>query len=199
MFRFLPGIILSQATAVILTVAFLNSQEIPWIWMLYAALALIISILVAFWFSSIATHLKKDALAKAKERLSQERERILLSTAEEKSRVFAQTHRQIMKETGRAHAKANFKSGAIITGVVGLGVGLFSLQMVTGLIALLATGGAATAGYIVYRKRGNLLPRFKDSQVKVIEHDRAAGDESQKIIDLDPSINNSKSDFKSTK
>ncbi|CAH9018169.1 hypothetical protein [Candidatus Nitrosacidococcus sp. I8] len=197
MFRFLPGVILSQATAVILTVAFLNTQEISWIWMLYASLALIISILVAFWFNSIAAHLKKDALAKAKEGLSQERERILLSTAEEKNRVFEQTHRQIMKETGRAHAKANFKSGAIITGVVGLGVGLFSLQMVTGLIALLATGGAATAGYIVYRKRGNLLPHFKNNQAKIIEHDRSG--DSQKIIDLDPAITNSESDFKATK
>ncbi|HET8700728.1 MAG TPA: hypothetical protein VFL97_03570, partial [Nitrococcus sp.] len=109
--------------------------------------ALLAGFLTAFWFASIANHIKKDALARLKEESVRERERLLVSTEREKSRVFEQTHKQILKETNRAHAKANFKVGAAVIGAVGVGVGLLSMQFVTlGLLPLFAAAGGV-AGY----------------------------------------------------
>ncbi|MGR6035233.1 MAG: hypothetical protein ACU4EQ_10980 [Candidatus Nitrosoglobus sp.] len=155
MLRFLPGIIISQAATAILVIAFMEAHGASWL--PYVLLAVIASLLTAFWLASIAHHLKKDALARMKEELVREREQIRITAAEEKSRVFEQTHKRIVKETNRAHAKANFKVGATVAGAIGIGIGLLSIQFFTiGLLTLLAAGGALT-GYIV-RVRQNALP-----------------------------------------
>ena len=145
MFRFLPGIIIVQGATAVLVLAIVQTPAVNW--MLFAPLALIASFLTAFWFASIANHTKKDAVARMKEESVRERERLLVSTEREKSRVFEQTHRQIVKETNRAHAKANFKVGAAVIGAVGVGVGLLAMQFVTlGLLPLFAAAGGL-AGY----------------------------------------------------
>lgn len=147
MLRFLPGIIIIQVAAAVLVFAFLENPGTNWV--PYGLLALIANFMAAFWFASIANHIKKDALARMKEKLLQEREKLLVSTEKEKSRVFEKTHKRIVKETNRAHAKANFKVGAAVVGAAAVGVGLLTLQFFTvGILTLLAAGGALT-GYAV--------------------------------------------------
>ncbi|ABA57865.1 hypothetical protein Noc_1371 [Nitrosococcus oceani ATCC 19707] len=154
MLRFLPGIIIIQVATAILVFAFLENPGTNWL--PYGLLALIASFMTAFWFASIANHIKKDALARMKEKLLQEREQLLVSTEKEKSRVFEQTHKRIVKETNRAHAKANFKVGAAVVGAAAVGVGLLTLQFFTvGILTLLAAGGALT-GYAVRARQETL-------------------------------------------
>lgn len=158
-FRFLPGIIIIQAATAVLVFVVIETPTVSW--ELCALLALSASFLAAFWFASIADHIKKDAVAHLKEKSVREREQLLVSTEKEKSRVFKQTHKRIVKETNRAHAKANFKVGAVVIGAVGAGIGLLSLQFITvGLITLLAAGGALT-GYIVRARQGALENKRK--------------------------------------
>lgn len=156
MFKFLPGILIIQGATAVLVLAIVQTPAMNWVF--FALLALIAGFLTAFWFASIANHIKKDAVAHLKEESVRERERLLVSTEKEKSRVFEQTHKQIIKETNRAHAKANFKVGAAVAGAVGVGVGLLALQFVTlGLLPLFAAAGGL-AGYGI-RARQEVLAR----------------------------------------
>lgn len=159
MLRFLPGIILVQAATAALVLAVVRSPTADW--PLYALLALTASFLTAFWFASIAKHIKNDALARLKEQSVRERERLLVSTEKAKSRLFEQTHKRIAKETNRAHAKANFKVGAAVVGAVGVGVGLLSMQFLTlGLLPLFAAAGGLV-GYGVRARQETLLRKGK--------------------------------------
>ncbi|WP_197702522.1 hypothetical protein [Candidatus Nitrosoglobus terrae] len=177
MLRFLPGIILNQVASAILVFTFMDSHGASWI--PYATLAVIAGLLTAFWLSSIASHLKKDALSRVKEKLSQEREQILIASAKEKNRIFEQTHKRILKETNQAHAKANLKVGAVAAGAVGVGIGLLSIQFFTiGILTLLTTGGVLT-GYII-RARRNALPSSKEKIAKEI----LPKQESPKLIEI---------------
>lgn len=159
MLKFLPGIILIQAATAILVFIVVETPALNW--ELYGLLALIAGFLTAFWFASIADHIKKDAVAHMKGKLVQEREQLFVSTEKEKRRVFEQTHKRIVKETNRAYAKANFKVGAVVIGAVGVGVGLLSLQFITiGLLTLLTAGGALS-GYVVRARQNALTDKRK--------------------------------------
>ncbi len=107
MFRFLPGIIIVEAAMVALVTAFMNaSTEANWIPM--ALLVAIVTVLVAFWFGSIADHVKKDALAQAKDDFVRDRENLLVAADADKRKVVEQSHKQLIKETNQVHATANF-------------------------------------------------------------------------------------------
>lgn len=162
MFRFLVGIIIVQGATAVLVLAAVQTPAVNWL--LFALLALIASVLSAFWFASIANHIKKDALARMKETSVRERERLLVSTEKEKNRIFQQTYQRFNKETSRAHAKANFKVGAAVVGAVGVGVGLLSLQFVTlGLLPLFAAAGGL-AGYGVRARQEALARKGKPAK-----------------------------------
>ncbi|MDN5870849.1 MAG: hypothetical protein L0H73_09055 [Nitrococcus sp.] len=159
MFRFLPGIIIIQAATVALVLAVVRTPGANWL--LYAPLGLTASLLTAFWFASIAKHIKSDALSRLKEQSVRERERLLVSTEKEKNRFFEQTRKRIAKESNRAHAKANFKVGAAVVGAVGVGVGLLAMQFLTlGLLPLFAAAGGLV-GYGVRARQETLLRKGK--------------------------------------
>ncbi len=170
--KFLPGIVLIQAATAILVFIVIETPASNW--ELYGLLALIASFLAAFWFASIADHIKKDAIAHMKERLVQEREQLFVSAEKEKRRVFEQTHKRIIKETNRAYAKANFKVGAVVIGALSVGVGLLSLQFITiGLLTLLTVGGALT-GYVVRARQDFLTNKGKAAKETIVRRKPAA-------------------------
>jgi len=74
--KFLVGIFLLQGTVAILVYASLKSAQME-MWALFGMLGLIIGVLTAFWFTSIAGHHKKDALGRQRVNFTRERERIL--------------------------------------------------------------------------------------------------------------------------
>lgn len=157
--KFLVGLVIVQGATAMLVVAAMQTPAVNWA--LFAVLALIASFLTAFWFASIANHIKKDALARLREESVREREQLLVSTEKEKNRAFQQTYKEFTKETSRAHAKANFKVGAAVVGAVGVGVGLLSLQFVTlGLLPLFAAAGGV-AGYGLRARQESLVRKGK--------------------------------------
>ena len=97
LFKFLVGILLIQGAAALLVYAALKSDHMQ-VWLLFGAFALIMGFLAAFWFTSIASHLSKDAIARARESFSREREQIRVKAEREKTRVIKQSHQQIAKE-----------------------------------------------------------------------------------------------------
>lgn len=174
--RFVPGILIVQAaTAVLIMAGTASTTEAQWLPI--GGLAVLILLLVAFWFASIADHIKKDALARARDTFARERENLLVAAEADKRIVLEQSHKQIIQETNRAHARANFKLGVAFVGMLGIGAALLFIEFVTiGMLTFAAAGGAL-AGYLVrarqdavdYDKRMAAATLPRPSTSKLIE------------------------------
>jgi len=172
MFRYLPGILIIQAATVALVLAAgrTGDQEL---WIAIGCLALVVSLVTAFWFESIAGHIKKDAVTRAKDEYYRERERLRVNAERAKSRLIKKSHQEITRETNRAHARASFKVGGAFVGVIAAGTLMVFTQFMTLGLLLLATGGGALAGYLT-RVRQERLPQ-KDSIAGSVEETPQVG------------------------
>ena len=163
MFRYLPGILIIQVAtvALILAAGRTSDQEL---WIAIGCIALIISLVTAFWFESIASHIKKDAVTRAKDEFSREREKLRVNAERQKSRLIKKSHEQITRETNRAHARASFKVGGAFVGVIAAGTLMVFTQFMTLGLLLLATGGGALAGYLARAKQDRLIRKEQVTQ-----------------------------------
>jgi small-conductance mechanosensitive channel len=167
MFRYLPGILIIQVATVALILAAARTSD-PELWIAIGCLALVISLVTAFWFESIASHLKKDAVTQVKDEFFRERENLRVNAERAKSRLIKKSHEQITRETNRAHARANFKVGSAFAGVIAVGTLMVFTQFMTLGLLLLAAGGGALAGYLA-RARQDRLPRAAQAVQAVTE------------------------------
>ncbi len=163
MLKYLPGILIIQAATVAMTLAALKSSDQE-ILLAIVLLGSIIGVVTAFWFGSIASHAKKDALLQAKDEFSKERENLRVNAERQKTRLVKKSHEQIRKETNRAYAKTNFKLGAGFIGIVGAGTLMIFTQFLTLGLLTLALGGGALGGYLM-RLRQDMLTRRKEITV----------------------------------
>jgi mannitol-specific phosphotransferase system IIBC component len=159
MLKYLLGIFTIQAATVIMTLAAIKSADQE-LWLAVLLLAFIISLVTASWFSSIASHEKKDALANAKDEFSKEREKLRVNAEHQQTILIRKSHEEIRKETNRAHARSSFKLGAGFIGIVAAGsLMIFSQFLTLGLLTL-AVGGGAMGGYLT-RVRQEIVARQK--------------------------------------
>lgn len=160
MFRFLPGILVVQVATVGLVMAAQGaSTEANWAPL--AGLALIITILIALWFGSIADHMKKDALTDARNGFARERESLLVAAETDKRATLEETHQRLIREVSRAHRRANIKLGFGLFALLSIGAVLLAIELVTvGLLTFAAAGGAV-AGYLVRSRQESLAYRKK--------------------------------------
>jgi hypothetical protein len=135
------------------------SQPAEGYWIAFGLIGLLVTVLTAFWFGAIAKHVKKDAVARAKELFAKERERLRLQTEKEKNKLMEQSHRRVVQETSRAHAKANFKVGAAFVGALGVGAVMLFTELVTLGLLTLSTGGGALAGYLMRARQAQRQQR----------------------------------------
>jgi len=164
MFKFLPGILLIQLiTGGLVIVGFGWLGDIQLV-MIIGLFAVIVGVLTAFWFASIARDIHKEMLARLQENYAREREKLLIATEREKAAIAAESFQKIEKETKRVHAKANFKVGAAFTAAVGAGTLMLLTQFVTVGLVVLVGSGSGLAGYLV-RARQERLARNKQSEI----------------------------------
>lgn len=156
MFKFLPGILLIQIATSALVFLLLKTSVEDFQVMAVAMLGFVISLFGAFWFASIAQNIHKDALEKTRQAHAQEREDLLIDTERQKAEILKQTHTQIVKETNRAHAKANLKVGAMFTAAVGVSAVMVFTQFITVGLIMLATTGGALSGYLARARQDRL-------------------------------------------
>lgn len=156
MFKFLPGILLIQVATSALVFILVRTPVDDIQIAAIGLLALVISLFGAFWFASIAHNIHKDALEKTRQEFAQQRENLLVDTEREKAEMLKQTHKQIVKETNRAHAKANLKVGAMFTAAVGFGAVMLFTQFITAGLLVLASTGGALAGYLARSRQDRL-------------------------------------------
>lgn len=160
MLKYLPGILILQAATVAMTLAAMKSGDREF-WLAIVLLGSIIGLVTAFWFASIASHTKKDALAQARDEFSKERENLRVNAERQKTRLVKKSQEQIRKETNRAYAKTNFKLGAGFIGIIGAGSLMIFTQFMTLGLLTLAVGGGALGGYLM-RLRQDRLARRKE-------------------------------------
>ncbi len=161
MLKYLSGILIIQVATVAMTFAVIKSadQELG---LAVLLLALIISLVTSFWFSSIASHAKKDALAQAKDEFYKEREKLRVNAERQKTSLMRKSHEVIRKETNRVHATSNFKLGASFIGIVAAGSLMIFSQLITLGLLTLAVGGGALGGYLM-RVRQEVVSRQKEA------------------------------------
>ena len=182
MLKYLLGILIIQAATVAITLAAIKSDDQE-LWLAVLLVGLIIGMVTAFWFSSLANHAKKDALANAKDEFSKEREKLRVNAERQKTRLIRKSHEEIRKETNRAHAKSSFKLGAGFIGIVAAGSLMIFSQLLTLGLLTLAVGGGALGGYLM-RVRQEVTSRRKEAFVisggrkPVIEVQSVKGDSS---------------------
>jgi len=183
--KFLFGIIIAQVATYLLIL--LAPAELNMTGVLRLAIPLlIISLILAFWFNSIAGHHSKDAIGKVKDDFANEKEKIRANAQRAKERVIKESHKNIAKETQKAHAKANFKVGAAFAAALGVGALFIFAQMVTaGLLAITATGGVMGGYYWRGRRLENERLRelenpkdrdiieSKPSRIKFLKEDKS--------------------------
>jgi len=159
MLKYLLGILIIQAATVAMTLAAMKSDDQE-LWLAVLLLASLIGLVTAFWFASIASHAKKDALAQAKDEFSKEREKFRVNSERQKNRLIRKSHEEIRKETNRVHAKSSFKLGAGFIGIVAAGALMIFSQLLTLGLLTLAVGGGALGGYLM-RVRQDVISRPK--------------------------------------
>ncbi|MEE9493694.1 MAG: hypothetical protein V3W04_10005 [Gammaproteobacteria bacterium] len=168
MLKYLPGIILIQlaTAAMIYTVFKTGDREL---WLAIGLLAILITLITGFWFASLARQSRNDALAKAQEKFSKERELLKVSVEKQKTKIIKDGHKQILKQTHRTQAKASFKLGAAFVGIIGIGSLLLFSQLLTLGLLTISTGGGALLGYMAKTRQYNLLQQ-KNAAQDYIEH-----------------------------
>lgn len=200
MIKFLSGIIVVQLVTAFTVMAALNWLQDPQFIVLIVFFSLIVSVLAAFWFVYIGRDLHKQDLqslydrhafererillnaerekaniaaerSKLQEQHAREREKILLAAEREKADIALQSYRNQEKEIRKAHAKANFKMGAVCTLAAATGGALIFSQLITVGMMVLVASGSGLAGYLARARHERLSRerRLPGDEIKLIE------------------------------
>jgi len=172
--KFFFGIVLVQIITVVLVK--LSDNNLDTIGILRLVIPILsISLILAFWFSSMTEHFKKDAIDKLKNKFAKERETLKVNAEKAKTKLIKETQKSIAYEAKTTHAKANFKVGVAVTGALAVG-GLFIFaQMMTVGLLMMTTAGGAIGGYywrgkrLRYNNHQNNSKEIEFTDVKVIE------------------------------
>jgi hypothetical protein len=178
--KFLVGIFLLQgATALLLMTA--QDADLHKSGWLVGSLGILIGVIAALWFSSIASHASQHSFVRASEKFNRQRDRIRRQAEKEKTKEIRDSHRQVLRESKRLQNRSTLKLGAAMTGVAGLGVLLLFTQFMTlGLLAVSATGGALL-GYGVRARQYPAIGRSSDATVGSLPEKSATGDEGNTL------------------
>ncbi|MFK7996001.1 MAG: hypothetical protein AB8B87_17825 [Granulosicoccus sp.] len=170
MLRYLPGIVLVQIVTLALLwvnrqgtmIELLSSVALP---------ALLLSAVIALWFSAISRMAAQKTHASLVEKHFQEREkltreiersrvdalqkasadqaRLIERASYEREQLIRETHKDMIKAERRASRNANIKVGAAFAAVTAAGVGFLMVQFMTlGLLTITAASGAL-GGYLI--------------------------------------------------
>lgn len=143
LFKYLLGVLFIQGVTVLLVVTAYRT-DLEKTGLLFLLLNLAIGALTAFWFTSMAEGVRKQALTRAQEGFAREREKIRVRAEKEKTKEVKNSQRRVDREKQRAQKGGIRKTGLMIGGAAGLGVFMVLTQFVTlGLLTLTTAGGAA--------------------------------------------------------
>jgi len=153
--RYLPGILLAQLIAILMT--WLNRdrlmESIGWLQVLLPSL--VVALVVGFWFSALSRRDVARNLEKTNQKHLREREDLRVAAEKAKAKVQRDAHKSIARETRKTHARANLKVGAALTSAIAFGVLMMFTQLASLGLILLSGAGGALAGYMGRIRRNN--------------------------------------------
>lgn len=114
---------------------------------------LLLAVISAFWFSSIARALSERTISKMKEHHARDREKIQVNAERAKTKLVEKTQKEITKQTRKAAGKANFKVSLAFMGAAVAGVFMIIVEMMTMGLMTLMTAGGALGGYVARGRR----------------------------------------------
>lgn len=164
MLRFLLGVLLAQVVTALLLWLNADSLTDPVGWVKVLVPTLAVSIVTAFWFGAISRQNSETQIARLRDEFSKEREKIRARAEKDKAQVVEKSKQEIIRESRKTNAKANFKVGAALTGAVGFGVLMMFTQFAAMGLLLLTGAGGALGGYMMRFKRERALTQKKDLQ-----------------------------------
>ena len=159
--KFLLGVFLLQGATALLVITTQDAALHKSGWLL-AALAILVGVIAAFWFSAIASYASQHTYVRASEKFNRQRDYLRRQAEKEKTKEIRDSHQQVMRETRRLQNRSTLKLGGVaMAGIAGLGVLLLFTQFVTlGLLAVSATGGALLG----YGVRARQYPAISQTQ-----------------------------------
>lgn len=140
--RLLIGVLLVQAiTALVVVVALQGDWQATW--PLFAALALAVGVMAAFWFNAIVGDHRRLEAARQGARFAKEADALRRQAEKQTTRRTREVEARIKAEAARSR-RASWRSGLGFGGAAALGVMLVLGQMVAiGALVLGATGAGA--------------------------------------------------------
>ncbi len=157
MLRFFIGIVVVQVVTGLLLWLNIDSLASSRDWAQLLIPACTIALVTAFWFGALSKELADKNNNALRDEFSREREKLVSNAERAKTRMLQKTQAQIVRESSRAHAKANFKVGAAVSGAVGFGVLMMFTQFASLGLLLLSTAGGTLGGYILRSKQRPVL------------------------------------------
>lgn len=148
MHRYLPGIFLVQVvTAVLLWVNLSGSPRDMAIQ--FGIPALLITLVTALWFASIARADAERANAKIRLEHARDREKLNVNAEKTKARIIEKTQKEIRKQEKRIGRKASIKVGLAFFATTIAGVLMLITELFTfGLMTIMTTMGGL-GGYLM--------------------------------------------------
>jgi len=172
MFRFLPGVLLLQLVACALLWLNLDALRAEghtlMAWARFLIPLLVVALVTAFWFGALSRHLANERINKLQSDFAKEREKLKVDAERSKTRVIEKSQKTITREAKRNQAKASFKVGAAVTGVVAFGVFMTFTQFALMGLVLLGGAGALLGGYAL-KLRGRNQALTSDTVTETVE------------------------------
>ncbi len=122
---------------------------------------LLLGVVSAFWFASIASHSAERAVTRLKDAHAKEREKMKVQVERDRTKMVEKSQKEINKQTRRVNTKANLKVGLAFTATAVAGVIMIITELITMGLMTMTTAGGALGGYLM---RGR---QAKAKQVKV--------------------------------
>jgi nitrogen fixation-related uncharacterized protein len=156
MLRFLAAILLVQAASVALVVVAGLDATAGGAWLPIALALVIIGLVAAFWFSTVAAQYRRDELERLRTDFAREREDLRVKAEREKTRLVRKSHKTLASETRRAESRANRKVALAVGAASAVGLVMMLSSFMTLGLLVLTSAGSGLGGYLAGRQ---WLPR----------------------------------------
>lgn len=152
MLRFLAGILVVQVASIALVVISGIDPDNWRAWLPIAFALGMISLVAAFWFSTLAAGMRRDALERQRSDFASERENLRVKAEKEKMRLLRKGQKDMASATQRVESRANRKVTYSVVAASAIGVFMMAASFVTVGMLLLAGAGGTAAGYVAGRR-----------------------------------------------
>lgn len=159
MLRFLAGIFLVQTTTVLLVVVSRPTTDDWTSWLPIVVALAVIGLVAAFWFANLASHQRRDEIARMRIDFAHERERLRVQAERDKTRLVRKNQKTLVTETRRAEKRASLKVGLAVAAATGVGLLMIVTNFMTLGLLLMTAAGSALGGYLLRRDWIPRLPR----------------------------------------